>query len=756
MRRSRAFALVITCTIFIAGAAEAQRDNLLCFKARAGKYACAEGTANAGTLCSDDSECGGGEDACAKLPKLPRGIEVLLDDVNPGSVGEAKTFNVKKVKHVCVPIDDQGQGIADADTHYLSYVIKQEKNVCAGGANQGLPCKDNDDCPSSTCTEVAKFDRKHADNLNIFVEDQFANIRVDASKVDVLLSPATSCDDGNDAGCLGTAAPAGEETYKCYRAKATKKVCAPGTVAELQVCTEDSNCGGGLGSCVKLDKLAKGMTTTATDASGIVLADPNDPMSPDRTFDLKSITHMCKATQTTALPGVTPAGPVDSRARMLCYKSKGSKAHCLPTAPTNPLGACTKEAHCGGTDVTSFCVPQVKFSGGGVDGLYLNDDFDVVPSSEPTAQGDFHRLGLGKEEMVCVPACEDPDEAIQFTPHVFRIRQLALPATGHPGDGIDLDDNLATCGPVSHFSCTPPCCSGGVDNWLGLISGIFDVNSSIAAAVSGGDIHILLELDDLANGTQVLSGFQGELDSGNPGCTNIQGGAQVCNYTVSGLSLDTRTCEKAADISIPVTVAGLPASPATAEGGGPASSFTLNVPVLTTELALNVRNLEVISSIVHTGGTVESLTGILGGAIIHRQLKNTINSLPEGLCEGGANNNEPCTIAGGTADCPDSGPGTTCNTAYLGGFSLAVISPIVDGIPRDINTDGQLTCEGGTNNGEPCVLPEDCPDEATTAAPAPVACDPNDGTSIGLTFMAIDAAIVGYESECDLATCSLE
>jgi hypothetical protein len=760
MRISRVFALFFTFTTLFAGTALAQRDNLLCYKAKADKSACAAGGVNAGSVCTDDSQCGGVEGGCAKLPKLPKGIETRLDDVAAGSVGEDKTFNVKKLKQICVPIDDQGRGIADPDRHYLSYAIKQEGKVCDAGTNQHLSCNDNDGCSGGTCVEIAKFDADNGDNINIYVEDQFANIRLNASKVDMLLSPASVCAGGDDAGCLGTPEPAGEEVFKCYRAKATKKLCALGTPNQLQACIDDADCAGGIvGSCVQLDKFVKGQTTYATDDGGdFVLADPNDPNSPERTFDLKSITHLCKGTEITALPGGTPVGPVDSLARLLCYKAKASKAHCQPSAPANALGACSKEVDCGGTnEVTSFCDPQAKFPGTVPgEGFYLNDSYDVVPNSTPAVQGDFHRAGLGKEQMICVPACENPDQAIQFTPNVFRLTALALPPTGHPGQGIDLDNNASTCGPVSHGNCTAPCCSGGIDNWLGILSGVFpDVNDAIATAVSSGDIHLLFEIDDFVNGSQVLNGFQGDL-AAVPGCTDFNSGSQVCNYHIDSVGLDTRTCDKQATIEFPVTVSGLPASPVSVGGGGPQASFTLAVPVFGTELALTVRNLVLTSSVVHTGGAVETMTGILGGAIIHQQLKQTITSLPEGLCEGGGNNNEPCTIAGGVADCPHQGAGTSCNTAYLGGIPLEVIAGIVDGIPRDINTDGQLTCEGGTNGGQPCTLPEDCPDETTEAAPAPVACDPMDATSIGLTFSAIDAAITGYDRECDLATCSLE
>lgn len=754
MRGHRILPLAVAAALFASASAEAQRDNLLCYKARAGKRACAESAPNAGAPCSEDSQCGGALGSCARLPKLPA-FQVYLDDLASGSVGEAKTFALRKARQVCVPVDDHDRGIADASTHYVTYPIKQQQKVCDAGVDQGMPCKSDGDCAPGACVEVAKFDSKHPDNVNILVEDQFTNIRVDASKVDLLMTPASMCSGGDDASCLGTAAPAGEEIYKCYRARATRKVCAPGTPTALQVCRKDEDCpGGGAGACVKLDKLAKGLNTRATDDSGtLVVADPGDPNSPERTFALKSITHLCKAVEATVLPGGAAEGPVDSKARLLCYKAKASRAHCSPSAPQNALGPCSKEAHCGGSDTTSFCTAQATFTGHpAYAGLYLNDRFDPVPGSPPSAPGDFHRLDLGKEEMMCVPACEDPDDAIQFTPHVFRLTSLVLPPSGHPGQGLDLDNNPATCGP-SYTGCSP-CCSGGIDNWLGLLSGFIpDVNTALAGALLSGSIHILLEIDDLANGPQLVNGYQGDLDPDNPGCTNFNSGSQVCNYVVDGVDLDNRVCKKKANISFPVTVSNLPSSPAQVVGGGPESSFTLSVPVFGTQLALTARYLHIVSSVVHSGGVVSTASGILGGAIVHRELKQTILALPDGLCEGGGNNNEPCSVL---ADCPDTGPGTNCDTLYLGGIPKAVIAAVLDGIPRDIDTDGILTCEGGSNNGEPCIVPGDCPDPSTTTAPGPIACDPNDGTSIAFVFSGIDAAISGHERSCNLPTCSLK
>ena len=99
--------------------------------------------------------------------------------------------------------------------------LKQAKAYCNGGANIGLPCKVDDPstCTGGTCVAQPKFDKKDPKNINVFVEDQYTQIRVNAGKVDLLMVPATLCDGNNDAACVlpANAAPTGEEHYKCAR-----------------------------------------------------------------------------------------------------------------------------------------------------------------------------------------------------------------------------------------------------------------------------------------------------------------------------------------------------------------------------------------------------------------------------------------------------------------------------------------------------------------------------------------------------------
>lgn len=725
-------ALVWSLSMVFAIAANAEsREHVVCYQAKPAKKACSSASANAGAICSDDANCVGG--VCEKQPKFPKGLFAKLDDdTDPQSVGEDKTFEVKKLKQLCVPVDVNGLGVEDPDTFWVTYQVKQAKKVCSAGVNQDLPCKDDAECPGSSCVEIAKFDGKAATNANILVEDQFTNIRVAASKVDLLMVPASLCDGDNDATCVSgaNAAPTGEEHYKCYKAKATKKVCSLGSPNELLECKKDDECGFG-GLCVKLDKFAKGVNATATDSV--------PGFNNGRTFDIAKLTHICKAVAKTPLLPTSgaPEGPVNSAARLLCYKSKGSKGQCA--AGVNAGGACKKDEECPGSN----CAVQNKFDKANPDGqgLYVNDQFDLAAGATPTEPGDYHRLNAAKEEMFCLPACEAPDEILSFTNNVVRAVTLSIPSTGNPGDGQDVDNNAATCQPAG--------CSGGIDNVLGTISGLIPaLNTALQDTVTDGSVNIVLEIDEFANGAQLANGYLGDLDS-PAGCTDVNDGGQVCNYKANGVGID-KSCAKTAEIEFPITVSGLPGSPAAISGGGVGTDLAFNLPLGDSPLPLTIRNVKVGASVVHTAGpgTITGASGALGGAISQRELKATINDLPEGNCDGGPNSGDACTLATATADC---GAGNPCNTMYLGGFDKAFVILALDSfLVRDIDLDGAKSCEGGGNDGEACTTDADCPDQVPPQSPA---CDNYDAHSVGLKFTAIDAAISG--SSCDKATCSL-
>jgi hypothetical protein len=313
--------------------------------------------------------------------------------------------------------------------------------------------------------------------------------------------------------------------------------------------------------------------------------------------------------------------------------------------------------------------------------------------------------------MVCMPACENPDQNLTFTSNVVRAVTLQIPSTGNPGDGQDVDGMAGTCQPAGF-------CSGGIDNAIGKISGFVDINTPLQNAVTNGDINIVLELNQFANGAQFANGYIGTLDS-PAGCTDVNDGGQTCNFTVE-TGVNPKTCLQQAPVEVPVTISGLPGSPATIVSSGSGTNLTLTLPFGDAPVEVTARQVKVGASVVHSGGAISTASGTIGGAIVQRELKNTILGLPDGLCVGGADDGEDCSA---NEDCEDN----NCNFNYLAGLDKNTAAGLPEiFLVRDIDTDGLMTCEAGNNAGSVCTTIADCPDQN-----APAACDQFDAHSIG-------------------------
>jgi hypothetical protein len=686
------------------------RDHYFCYQAKSTKKVCAAGQTNAGEPCADDIDCSpGGEDTCVNVAKPPKAKKFanLTDTDRPETVGEDKTFEIKKPKHLCVPVDKNGEGITDPDTSYVSYQIKQSKNVCNGGANDGLPCKDPlEDCGGSPCVEIAKFDKKATDNTGIVVGDQFSNLRIDAGKVVYMMAPASVCAGIDSTPCPDPAPVSGtEDHFKCYAIKPSKKFCGnPGDGNFLEACSKDEQCTTGEDSCMALPKFAVGFGGNLDDAGDIIDA-------PGRAFSAAKPVFFCKAVQKTFPANGSPEAVVNPLSRLLCYKGKAA-GQCGAGSPSNEFGICKEEEHCGGTSgVTTHCVAQAKFDKEDPDvlGFYVNDQFDGVDDNPNVF--DHYRFSLGKEDMFCNPACE-------FSPYTLRATALEIPTTGNPGDGFDVDANASTCQPEGN-------CSGGIDNSLGGLVSVLnvfglDLNDALQDAIDEGDINVMLNIDNFANGTRLVTGHTGDV---YPGCADQSDPNEVCFYEAA--------CSGQNEIVLPVDISDLPASPASVESNG-SGTFGFSIPFEGIVLNISVHGVQVEALIHHTAGTPQSGSGTIGGAIIPRQLKNSIASIPGGICVGGASN--------------DLCPTFTCASGTC--LPWATIAGLIDGTKRDIDTDSALSCEGGTNNGEACTLSGCCdtdpndPGCCSDCSNFPVTdCDPFDGASVGLVFSGIDAQI---------------
>lgn len=628
-------------------------------------------------------------------------IDVTNSDcvASPASCpGEESTMGYKKVKDFCVPStgdaeSGEGNTITDSATKYIFVSGKSAGGYCTLAT--ATACGEDADCGANgPCVLTAKYDKKASRNTSTRIRDKFEDLRADFSKEIGFLAPAKLNPGG---------APVGKDTYKCYSLKATKASC-DGGANDGQACKDPVvDCGGS--PCAANLKFPK-ETDLATE--GLVSFFQDDEYAGgERSYQLKKLKMFCQAAATN---GVAAAAP---QAGYLCYAGKQLSG-------------------------PAFTVPAIQHADGA-----FGTNVDFAPA---------------KADLICNPACVEPG-SYAFSSHIMRITNLQIP-TGNTlnTQALDIDNNPATCKPTAPAMC------GGTkgDNVLSILAaGLPDLNTSLQDAVDSGSINLILEAAAFANGSTTVTAWTGDLASGScPNSGDNNNPSLSCQY-LADENFDPRvSCKNEPEATFPVTVSGLPASPALAAGGGPGTDFSFAIPFSGVELALNIHSVKVYANISHTAGVISGATGVIGGAVVLQEVKQTLADLPNALCDGGildggicsgtgacangSNDGTPCdddgTCTGGgvceSSDQATACPSGHCNWNYIGNLSKTSVVGAVDLLPRDINLDNAKTCIGGADDGEVCTSGATC-DSAT--------CDDFESTSVGISFSAIDADVVGIQ-----------
>lgn len=700
-------AVALATLVAVVGAAQAQedRDAVFCYKVKQSK----------------NFDKFGKTDATKKTYAR---IDDIIDVSNPQGLVPAEVpgvefnYQVKKVKELCVPADVDAEGLSDASTHWMMYQIKQQKGECDG--DPAVPCKKDDDCveagAGSLCTvykETAtpKFDKKDPTNTSVRVQDRYTDIRLDFAKEAMVMAPAT------EDGAAFQGVPSGEEHYKCYAVKPTKKACTEASPSNaLGACKGEEDCGGTKKLTEFCQKLPKFPKETHQDgrlwsSSADSFQADQDPNEPEKTFDLKKIKMFCQSAES-ELVGAAASLVNEPQAGLLCYQAKLSGGKCTADAPENPLGSCKAEEQCGGEKkVTTYCQKKAdpKFDKKDPDTLarFVEDEYFQ------------HRIDVAKEDLLCLPACRGANDIVPFAFNDLVAHVTSLQFA--PVDvGVNVDGQ-PTCQPAG---CNPAL---GIDNALGLpfLTGI--INPLLSEQIDTGSINLLFQLDQLVDGNVTISGFLGNLDlptgcaNGDPNNPPVDPGnpADPCNYLADSGSftdpLRTNCTEEEALISLDVALSGAGTAPtATAQGGGPGNDFTLNIPLGGQSFQITAQNVLVDATVTHDTSDVSEITGVLGGGVNHQALIDAVSSIP-GECSGGSNDGGTCT---NDAQCP----GGACYLSESITFSPEALAQTIGLlIPPDLDLDPNDS--PGTNGG--------CP-----------ACE---SVSLNLAFEATEALVTGTE-----------
>ncbi|MFO0746175.1 MAG: hypothetical protein U1F43_10945 [Myxococcota bacterium] len=196
----------------------------------------------------------------------------------------------------------------------------------------------------------------------------------------------------------------------------------------------------------------------------------------------------------------------------------------------------------------------------------------------------------------------------------MKLTMVAVGASAGPGDGLDVDQNPATCAPSGS-------CSDGIDNTLSVIASF--ANGPLGDAVASGQVMLVLEIGPLDADPIEVAVYQAKLVT--PGC-DFQ--TQTCDYDVDHSFLDPITCEPVARIPAHLNGNQL-------VGGGPGTSLPFEIPFdADTSLDVVIANLRIEATITRSGNQVSGLSGILGGAVPKQTLLEGIQSLPDDAFQG--------------------------------------------------------------------------------------------------------------------------
>ena len=212
-------------------------------------------------------------------------------------------------------------------------------------------------------------------------------------------------------------------------------------------------------------------------------------------------------------------------------------------------------------------------------------------------------------QCVCVP---------DFSDTVAKLVYVALGDGGYVGEGLDVDGDPATCAPEDS-------CAGGINNAFSALSAIteelagVDINDEMAKNTTAGWVKLVAELRNYGSEDFALAIYQADLDPANNGCDFQK---NVCSYWVQSEFLDDETCLPKA--LLPATLNGT-----SILAGGPGTSLPFDLPFeggVTLEIVLY--NLMFEGQVSVTNGSVNSFSGILGGAIPKADLEAAILKLP--------------------------------------------------------------------------------------------------------------------------------
>ncbi len=459
-------------------------------------------------------------------------------------------------------------------------------DVCQDGycAGVALGCNDDDVCtrdacdPAVGCTFMALAGFSCDDGVRCTVDDRCA---ADAS----CAGQPDACDDGDP--CTVDAC---NEVEGCSHVPTDGLACD-----DADACTSGDLCRAG--ACV-------GATETHCDDGNLCTIDLCDPLA--------GCVHL--PTESPCCIGVDSVcddnNPCTDDA---CDPETGGCMHSANRAACDDFDPCTAD---------DVCADGACVGGAGMacdDGNACTDDLcdSALPGlclHTPRGRGACDDgLACSKDDRCVDGVCLGDTSGCVCVPDLstdgVKLTSIQLGTAGVPGEGLDVDQDPATCAPAG--------CSGGVDNTLSIIAAL--ANDQLAGAVTRGEVLLVIEIGSLAQDPIEVAVFQAVRAPSNASC-NVQ--TQTCEWLVDKSFLDPASCEPVAKIAASLDDNRL-------VGGGPGTRLPFTIPFNGADLEVIVANLRIEATVTITAGQVSALTGVLGGAVPKQTLIDGLEGLPD-------------------------------------------------------------------------------------------------------------------------------
>lgn len=214
---------------------------------------------------------------------------------------------------------------------------------------------------------------------------------------------------------------------------------------------------------------------------------------------------------------------------------------------------------------------------------------------------------VGQKTLAC-PFCQ-----YHKNPNASKAVVLEIGASGHPGDGLDLDGDPSTCAPSTD-------CSGGIDNELGLLAPF--VNEGLMAAVEQGILTYVAEFEGFAaDGTPFSMHFLASALADSDADCDFQ--KQECDYYPLWEALDASCKPIVSFDNAVVTNSRITA-------GGPGYTFAFQADLIgggRMKLAIVNARFEAVVTMSQTH-VIRTMDGFLGGGVDKADLLDTVAQLP--------------------------------------------------------------------------------------------------------------------------------